>query len=66
MQIQGLKQFVRRFPQRSNVTNVEEEVAMFGSGRVKKQQTPAYATRGDFCRIFEKDMNRLYLVVLAH
>jgi DNA-directed RNA polymerase specialized sigma24 family protein len=35
---------------------------MFGARKVREQQPSPYATRGDFCRIFEKDMNRLYLL----
>jgi DNA-directed RNA polymerase specialized sigma24 family protein len=33
---------------------------MFGNRKIKNQQPSPYATRGDFCRIFENDMNRLY------
>ena len=35
---------------------------MFGARRMRNQAASAYATKGDFCRIFEKDMNRLYLL----
>ena len=35
---------------------------MFSARKVKKQAPSPYATKGDFCRIFEKDMNRLYLL----
>jgi DNA-directed RNA polymerase specialized sigma24 family protein len=35
---------------------------MFGANKTRKQQTSPYATRGDFCRVFEKDMNRLHLL----
>ena len=35
---------------------------MFGRKKVSRQE--AYVTRADFCRIFEKDMNRLYLLSL--
>lgn len=35
---------------------------MFRARKLRKQQPSPYATRGDFCRIFEKDMNRLYLL----
>ena len=34
---------------------------MFGARELRKQPS-SYATRGDFCRIFAKDMNRLYLL----
>lgn len=37
---------------------------MFAARKLTKQQPSPYATRGDFCRIFEKDMNRLYLLSL--
>jgi DNA-directed RNA polymerase specialized sigma24 family protein len=37
---------------------------MFGAKRITKQEPTPYATRSDFCRIFEKDMNRLYLLCL--
>lgn len=33
---------------------------MFGAGRTRNQGPSPYATRADFCRIFEKDMNPLY------
>lgn len=33
---------------------------MFGAKRTRNQGPSLYATRADFCRIFEKDMNRLY------
>ena len=35
---------------------------MFGLRSTNKQKPSPYATRKDFCRIFEKDMNRLYLL----
>src|ERR1700757_3067443 len=35
---------------------------MFGSKKVRNQEASAYATRRDFCRIFEEDMDRLYLL----
>ena len=35
---------------------------MFGRRKVTNQEPAPYATRSDFCRIFEKDMNRLYLL----
>ena len=35
---------------------------MFAARELRKQRPSPYATRGDFCRIFEKDMNRLYLL----
>jgi DNA-directed RNA polymerase specialized sigma24 family protein len=35
---------------------------MFGARRIIDQEPTPYATRADFCRIFEKDMNRLYLL----
>lgn len=35
---------------------------MFGMKNPKSTQSPPYATRADFCRIFQKDMNRLYLL----
>jgi DNA-directed RNA polymerase specialized sigma24 family protein len=35
---------------------------MFGLKKVKKQEPSPYANRRDFCRIFEKDMDRLYLL----
>jgi DNA-directed RNA polymerase specialized sigma24 family protein len=37
---------------------------MFGKRKVRKQEPSPYAIRSDFCRIFEKDMNRLYLLSL--
>jgi hypothetical protein len=43
---------------------VEDKVRILGA---KRQETPSnslYATSEDFCRIFEKDMNRLYLLSL--
>ena len=35
---------------------------MFAARKFRGQQPSPYATRGDFCRIFAKDMNRLYLL----
>jgi len=35
---------------------------MFGRRKLRNQEPELYATRSDFCRIFEKDMNRLYLL----
>ena len=33
---------------------------MFGARKLRKEQPSPYATRAEFCQIFEKDMNRLY------
>jgi DNA-directed RNA polymerase specialized sigma24 family protein len=38
------------------------EVQMFGATKIRNQQSSPYATRADFCRIFQTDMNRLYLL----
>ena len=35
---------------------------MLGSKQTTKQTATPYATGADFCRIFQKDMNRLYLL----
>src|SRR5215469_17201964 len=35
---------------------------MFGLKKMSSQEPSPYATRADFCRIFQKDMNRLYLL----
>ncbi len=35
---------------------------MFGLKKASNQEPTRYATRADFCRIFEKDMNRLYVL----
>jgi DNA-directed RNA polymerase specialized sigma24 family protein len=35
---------------------------MFGIREARNQELSPYAMRSDFCRIFEKDMNRLYLL----
>ena len=35
---------------------------MLAARKLREQQPSPYATRGDFCRIFERDMNRLYLL----
>jgi DNA-directed RNA polymerase specialized sigma24 family protein len=35
---------------------------MLGARRIAKQKPTPYATGADFCRIFEKDMNHLYLL----
>jgi len=35
---------------------------MFGRRKVRNEGPSRYAMRSDFCRIFEKDMNRLYLL----
>lgn len=33
---------------------------MFGSAKIKAHEQSPYATRSDFCRVFEKDINPLY------
>jgi DNA-directed RNA polymerase specialized sigma24 family protein len=35
---------------------------MFGGRKIRNQVPAVYVTRSDLCRIFEKDMNRLYLL----
>jgi DNA-directed RNA polymerase specialized sigma24 family protein len=35
---------------------------MYGARKTRNQGPSPYTTRSDFCRIFEKDMNRLYLL----
>lgn len=35
---------------------------MFGSGAMRRQESSSYATRRDFCQIFEKNMPPLYLL----
>ena len=35
---------------------------MFGTRKLRNQEPGLYATRRDFCRIFKKDMNSLYLL----
>lgn len=35
---------------------------MFGKREIRNQKSSPYAMRSDFCQIFEKDMNRLYLL----
>jgi DNA-directed RNA polymerase specialized sigma24 family protein len=35
---------------------------MFGRRKIRNQELSPYAMRSDFCRIFEKDMNSLYLL----
>lgn len=37
---------------------------MFGARKIANQEPALYATRGDFCRIFQDDMDRLYLLSL--
>lgn len=37
---------------------------MFGASKMRNQQPSPYATRADFCQVFQKDMNRLYLLSL--
>lgn len=44
--------------------HVEDKVRIFGAKRVNTPSNSLYATSEDFCRIFEKDMNRLYLLSL--
>jgi DNA-directed RNA polymerase specialized sigma24 family protein len=41
---------------------VEGKAQMFGSRKVIKQPTTPYATQADFRRVFQEDMNRLYLL----
>jgi DNA-directed RNA polymerase specialized sigma24 family protein len=37
---------------------------MFGKAKIPSLRPTQYATSADFCRIFQKDMNRLYLLSL--
>lgn len=37
---------------------------MFGAKKLTNQEPSPYATRGQFCQIFEKDVDRLYLLSL--
>jgi len=37
---------------------------MFGRRKIRSLEPSPYATRSDFCRIFDGDMNRLYLLSL--
>ena len=37
---------------------------MFGSRKARNQEPSVYAARNEFCQIFEKDMNSLYLLSL--
>jgi DNA-directed RNA polymerase specialized sigma24 family protein len=55
--------FVCRFLRSSNdYLKEEQEGKMFGARKVRNQEPALYATRSEFCRIFEKDMNRLFLL----
>jgi DNA-directed RNA polymerase specialized sigma24 family protein len=40
------------------------EVKMFGAKKAAKQDLTPYATRAHFCRIFENDLDRLYVLSL--
>lgn len=51
-----------RFPQTSNDYPAREELKMLGARKVETAQPSPYASRADFCRIFETNMNRLYLL----
>jgi hypothetical protein len=57
-----MKRLVGWFRPRSEVIKLEEGIEMFAARKFRKQQPSPHATRGDFCRIFTKDMNRLYLL----
>src|ERR1700757_4618005 len=37
---------------------------MFGRKKARKQEPSVYAARSEFCQIFEKEMNSLYLLSL--
>lgn len=37
---------------------------MFGTGAMRKQESSTYATRKDFCQIFERNISPLYLLSL--
>jgi hypothetical protein len=50
------------FDQVQSSINWATEVKMFGARKITDQEPTPYATRADFCRIFEKDMNHLYLL----
>jgi DNA-directed RNA polymerase specialized sigma24 family protein len=41
---------------------VEAEDKVFGERKVTQSETTLYAAAADFCRIFERDMNRLYML----
>lgn len=46
------------------IIQVEDKVRIFGPRQVAAAPSSSYASSEDFCRIFEKDMNRLYLLSL--
>ncbi|HEV2728761.1 MAG TPA: hypothetical protein VGV15_01915, partial [Terriglobales bacterium] len=51
-----------RFLPRSNDYLVKDGGKMLGARHIRSQEPSPYATHGDFCRIFEEDMNRLYML----
>jgi DNA-directed RNA polymerase specialized sigma24 family protein len=52
------------FQELQTIIRVEGKVRIFGHNRVNTPSNSPYATSEDFCRIFEKDMNRLHLLSL--
>lgn len=52
------------FHEAQTIIHVEDKVRIFGDKRMNAPSNELYATSEDFCRIFEKDMNRLYLLSL--
>jgi DNA-directed RNA polymerase specialized sigma24 family protein len=52
------------FQELQTTIDVEDGVKIFGAKQPNAQSNSPYATREDFCRIFETDMNRLYLLSL--
>jgi DNA-directed RNA polymerase specialized sigma24 family protein len=52
------------FQELQTTIRVEDKVRIFGAKRPNAPLNRLYATSEDFCRIFETDMNRLYLLSL--
>lgn len=52
------------FQELQTIIRVEDKVRIFGAKQPSVPSNSLYAAREDFCRIFEKDMNRLYLLAL--
>jgi hypothetical protein len=52
------------FHRAQTTIDVEQKMKIFGTKPTNSPRGGVYATSADFCRVFEEDMNRLYLLSL--
>jgi DNA-directed RNA polymerase specialized sigma24 family protein len=58
----GNRNLIVDFPMVQATTNWRRTLKMLGTNHIAQHDFRAYANSADFCRIFERDMNRLYLL----